>query len=366
VIPFLDLKKVNGRFQGTFSKAFNSFMDSGHYVLGEQLAAFEEEFAHYCGAAECIGTGNGLDALRLILEGFKAMGKLTMDDEVLIASNTYIATILAVKEAGLTPVLVEADKSNFNFDLTDLNAKLNSRTKAIMPVHLYGQLAPMDEIRQIAHDHSLLVIEDAAQAHGARNNDHIRAGNFGDAAGFSFYPTKNLGAMGDGGAITTNDHELAAVIRKLRSYGTSSKYVNDLPGYNSRLDEIQASFLRIRLEVLDRDNERRREIAKRYLLGIKNDKVTLPEYTGGEDHVFHLFVVRVEDRPEFMEYLTENQVGCLIHYPIPPHHQQALSEFSELEFPVCEEIHAQVVSLPMSPVLSDDEAERVIEVINAY
>jgi dTDP-4-amino-4,6-dideoxygalactose transaminase len=366
VIPFLDLKKINGRFQATFVKAFNEFMDSGHYILGEQLAAFEGEFAHYCGAAECIGTGNGLDALRLILEGYKAMGKLEKGDEVLIASNTYIATILAVKEAGLKPVLVEADKTTYNFDLLDLKAKLTQRSKVIMPVHLYGQLAPMQAIHRLAHDRGLLVIEDAAQAHGARDKDHIRAGNFGDAAGFSFYPTKNLGAMGDGGAITTNDLELADVIRKLRSYGTSSKYVNELPGYNSRLDELQAAFLRIRLEVLDRDNESRRAIAKQYLQGIVNPKVALPNYEGGEEHVFHLFVVRVEDRPEFMEYLTDNEVGCMIHYPIPPHHQQALVEFADCKFPTCEEIHAQVVSLPISPVMTGDEVQGVIKVINAY
>lgn len=366
MIPFLDLQKVNGRFQAAFSKSFDEFMNKGQYILGEQVTAFEKEFAHYCGAAECIAVGNGLDALRLILEGYKSLGKLEEGDEVLIASNTYIATILAVKEAGLTPVLVEAEKSRYNFDLADLKAKLSGRSRVIMPVHLYGQLAPMKEIHQLAHDHQLLVIEDAAQAHGAHNDDAVKAGNYGDAAGFSFYPTKNLGGMGDGGAVTTNDQDLGAVVRKLRSYGTSTKYVNDLPGYNSRLDELQAVFLRIRLEVLDSDNDRRREIALSYLEGIKNEKVILPTYEGGPDHVFHLFVVRVEDRPEFMEYLTENGIGCLIHYPIPPHHQKALSELAQLEFPVCEQIHAQVVSLPMSPVLTEEEVYRVIKVINAY
>ena len=366
MIPFIDLQKLNSRFEDEFRKELDEILNSGYYILSEQVELFEQEFADYCEAAECVGTGNGLDALRLILEGYKILGKLKVGDEVLIASNTFIATILAVKRSGLVPVLVEADTENYNFNMLELRTAINAKTKAIMPVHLYGQLAPMREIHNLAHDHGLLVIEDAAQAHGAMDRDQVRAGNLGDAAGFSFYPSKNLGALGDAGAVTTNDHDLAAVIRKLRNYGTSSKYVNEYAGYNSRLDAIQAAFLRIKLRQLDEDNEVRRQIADRYLKEIKNEKLILPNYAGTKDHVFHLFVVRVEDRPDFMQYLTEHDVGSLIHYPIPPHHQEALKGFSHLRFPVCEEIHHQVVSIPISPVMTDKEIDTVIEIVNNY
>src|SRR5690606_31302077 len=242
MIPFLDLKTINKRFDAEFNAAFRQFLDSGYYVLGNQVKIFEANFARYCGAKHCIGVGNGLDALRLILEGYKILGKLQNGDGILVASNTYIATIIAIKQAGMVPVLVEADVSNYNFDVPSLKQHITHKTKAIMPVHLYGQLAPMDEIMQVAGKNNLLVIEDAAQAHGAKNEAGKFAGNLGNAAGFSFYPTKNLGALGDGGAVTTNDTELAEVINKYRNYGTSTKYVNDVLGVNSRLDEIQAVF----------------------------------------------------------------------------------------------------------------------------
>ncbi|MBE9489783.1 MAG: aminotransferase class I/II-fold pyridoxal phosphate-dependent enzyme, partial [Bacteroidetes bacterium] len=265
MIPFLDLHKINQRFEADFKSSFNSFLDSGHYILGENVSAFENEFAKFCGTKYCIGVGNGLDALRLTLEGYKALGMLSEKDEVLVASNTYIATLLAIKQAGLTPVLVESDTENFNFNLRHLSTLITSKTRVIMPVHLYGELSTMNEINKIAKDHKLIVIEDAAQAHGATSLEGKKAGNLGDAAGFSFYPTKNLGALGDGGAITTNNEELATMIRKLRNYGTSSKYVNDVLGFNSRLDEIQAAFLRKKLPLLDEDNSKRRTIAKRYI-----------------------------------------------------------------------------------------------------
>jgi len=366
MIPFLDLKAINERFEPSFHESFQQFLESGYYVLGNQVKLFEANFARYCGAKHCIGVGNGLDALRLILEGYKALGKLKENDAILVASNTYIATILAIKQAGLKPVLVESDLDNYNFDLTSLKNSIIKNTKAIMPVHLYGQLSPMEEILEFSKANNLLVIEDAAQAHGAGNSDRKRAGNLGDAAGFSFYPTKNLGALGDGGAITTNDDSLAEVVSKLRNYGTSSKYVNELIGFNSRLDELQAAFLNCKLPALDMDNNRRREIAKRYVSEIKNKKIALPTYDESENHVFHLFVVRVENRNEFIDYLDRNSVGHLIHYPIPPHHQKALSEFSNLNFPNTEKSHNEVISIPMSPVLSEVDVERVIGVLNKY
>jgi dTDP-4-amino-4,6-dideoxygalactose transaminase len=366
VIPFLDLHKVNLRFEAEFKSNYSSFLDEGRYILGSQVAEFEREFAEFCGSRECIGVGNGLDALRLILEGYKSLDKLQSGDEVLVASNTYIATILAIKQAGLTPRLVETDPHTYNFQVDALHDSLSERTKAIMPVHLYGQISPMNQIMAFAEKHKLLVIEDAAQAHGAMDNEGKRAGNLGHAAGFSFYPTKNLGALGDGGAVTTNDMDLANVIRKLRNYGTSSKYVNDILGFNSRLDELQATFLRCKLPYLDADNKRRIEIAKRYLSEIKNEKIVLPEFSGAADHVFHLFVIRVKDRTKFIEYLDQHEIGSLIHYPIPPHKQNALSEFGHLQFRVCEQIHQEVVSIPMSPVLADNEVSRVISTLNDY
>ena len=366
MISFLDLHKINKRFETEFKNKFIDFLDSGYYILGSNVTAFEKEYATYCSTNYCIGVGNGLDALRLILEGYKILGKLSNDDEVLVASNTYIATILAIKQAGLTPVLVESEDDTFNFNLKDLSNSITAKTKAIMPVHLYGQLSPMESINEIAKTHNLLVIEDAAQAHGAKNTDGQLAGNLGDVAGFSFYPTKNLGALGDAGAITTNDEELASVIRKLRNYGSSSKYVNEYIGFNSRLDDIQAAFLRIKLPSLDADNNRRREIANQYLSTINNPKIKLPTYNENESHVFHQFVIQVSNREEFTNYLTQNEIGFLIHYPIPPHQQEALSGYSELNFPVTEKIHQQVVSVPISPILNNNDVNKIIEVLNSY
>jgi len=366
MIPFLDLKAINDRFTTEFKESFQQFLQSGYYVLGNQVKLFESNFAGYCGVKHCIGVGNGLDALRLILEGYKILEKLKDGDEVLVASNTYIATILAIQQAGLTPVLVESDLANYNFDLTSLKSFISEKTKAIMPVHLYGELSPMKEILEISEKNNLLVIEDAAQAHGAKNSEGKRAGNLGDAAGFSFYPTKNLGALGDGGAITTNDNALAEVVFKLRNYGASSKYVNELLGFNSRLDELQAAFLNCKLPTLDSDNGRRREIAKKYVTEIENEKIVLPKYNGSENHVFHLFVIRVKNRYDLMDYLDRNGIGHLIHYPIPPHQQKALPEFSKLCFPNTEKIHNEIVSVPISPILSDDDVERIISVLNGY
>lgn len=366
MISFLDLHKINQRFEIEFKNKFTDFLDSGYYILGSNVTAFEDEFANYCGTKHCVGVGNGLDALRLILEAYKVLGKLSNGDEVLVASNTYIATILAIKQAGLKPVLVESESDTFNFNLEALSDSISSKTKAVMPVHLYGQLSPMEAINEIAKNNHLLVIEDAAQAHGAKDLEGRLAGNLGNAAGFSFYPTKNLGALGDAGAITTNDDELATVIRKLRNYGSSSKYVNEYIGFNSRLDDVQAAFLRIKLPFLDSDNKRRREIANLYLSEIKNPKIKLPAYNKDDSHVFHQFVVQVENREDFINYLTTNEIGTLIHYPIPPHQQEALSDYSNLNFPVTEKIHKQVISIPISPVLGNDDVKRIIEVLNSF
>ncbi len=366
MIPFLDLKAINQRFEAKFQSSFKQFLDSGYYILGNQVKLFEANFASYCDVKHCIGVGNGLDALRLILEGYKILGRLNENDEVLVASNTYIATIIAIKQAGLKPVLVEADIDSYNFDVTSLKNSISQKTKAIMPVHLYGALSPMEEILKISKENNLLVIEDAAQAHGVKNKEGKLVGTIGDATGFSFYPTKNLGALGDGGAVTTNDDALAEVIYKLRNYGASTKYVNDILGVNSRLDEIQAAFLNVKLPMLDADNEARRIIAKKYLSETKNEKINLPKYDGSENHIFHLFVVRVKNRNEFVDYLDRNGVGHLIHYPIPPHKQKALSEYSQLSFPVTEQIHNEVISIPISPILSELAVNKIISILNNY
>ena len=366
MIPFLDLYKINQRFESDFQKQFNAFLDAESYILGTNVSAFEKEYAAYCGTKYCIGVGNGLDALRLILEGYKALNTLSEGDEVLVASNTYIATILAIKQAGLIPVLIASEDDTFNFNLNELSNSITSKTRAIMPVHLYGQLSPMDAINEIAAKNNLLVIEDAAQAHGAKNTKGQVAGNLGDAAGFSFYPTKNLGALGDAGAITTNNEKLATVIRKLRNYGSSSKYVNEYLGFNSRLDDLQAAFLRIKLPFLDADNNRRREIAKQYLSAINNPKIKLPTYKENETHVFHQFVIQVLNREEFTNYLIENEIEFLIHYPIPPHRQEALTEYSGLYFPITEKIHREVVSIPINTMLSSTEVKKIISVLNSY
>lgn len=366
MIPFIDIHAINARFEKSFKNQFQDFLDSGYYVLGNQVSAFESRFADYCETQYCIGVGNGLDALRLILEGYKVLDRLKPGDEVIVASNTYIATIIAIKQAGLKPVLVEVENQTFNFDISALKQAISPSTKAIMPVHLYGQIAPMEAIYSISKSHDLLIIEDAAQAHGATHTNGKRAGNLGHAAGFSFYPTKNLGALGDAGAVTTSDASLATAIKKLRNYGSSSKYVNEFLGVNSRLDEIQASFLSVKLPVLDSDNSERRDIARAYIKGIANPKVVLPACDGSKNHVFHLFVVQVATRDHFQDYLKNKGIGTLIHYPIPPHHQQALKEFATLQFPISEKIHQQVISLPMSPVMTQAQIEKVINVVNAY
>lgn len=374
MIKFLDLHQINARFETQFQEVFKRFLDSGHYILGNEVQTFEANFATYCGAKHCIGTANGLDALILIFKAYIQLGKLQLGDEVLVPSNTYIASILSVIHAGLKPVFVEPNPNTFNISPSEIENQITNKTKAILVVHLYGQLAEMQSINAIASKHNLLIIEDAAQAHGASLNSELRilnselgkAGNLGHAAAFSFYPSKNLGALGDAGAVTTNDSELAKCIRLLRNYGSSKKYENTLLGYNSRLDELQAAILNIKLPLLDDDNERRTSIAKRYLSEIKNKNVQLPFYDGSDNHVFHVFVVLVDDRMRFITHLETHYIGYLIHYPIAPHKQKALSDYQQLSLPITELIHESCVSIPISPVMTDEDVEKVISVINLY
>ncbi len=365
-IPFLDLHKINGRYQEVFKSCFSNFLDSGRYINGSSLQEFERAFASFCGADYCIGTGNGLDALTLILRGYMELGEINPGDEVIVAANTFIATILSIKYAGLKPVLVEPDEKTFNLDVQQIEKHITDTTKVILPTHLYGQLAQIKEINEIAKKKNLLVISDAAQAHGAKiNNDHL-AGNLCDATSFSFYPTKNLGALGDAGAVTTNNKKLADIVKSIGNYGSPKKYRNDYLGVNSRLDELQAGFLLEKLKDLEDDNRFRRKIAKRYLSEIKNTKIRLPFWDGLENHVFHLFVIRVANRSEFCEYLDEVGIGYLIHYPIPPHHQKALIEFSDLSLPITEKIHKEVVSIPINITLENPQIDYIISKLNQY
>lgn len=366
MIPFLDLHTLNARFESEFKTKFNQFLDKGWYILGEEVTLFEQEYATYCGTLHCVGTANGLDALRLILEGYKALGHLKVNDEVLVASNTYIATILGIQQAGLVPVLVEAEAATFNFDFKDLARKVTAKTRVIMPTHLYGQLADMEKVSAFAKAHSLRVVTDAAQSHGARNSHGACSGSLADASGHSFYPTKNLGALGDGGAVTTNDAALAEIIGKLRNYGFEERYVSKYVGLNSRLDEIQAAFLRIKLRSLDADNEKRRVIARRYCKEVQNPKLTLPTWDGTERHVFHLFVLRTPDRDQLALYLKEKGIGTIVHYPIPPHKQEALQQYKQLSFPITEQMHKEVLSIPIGPLMEASQVTKVITALNEY
>ncbi|MBC7747452.1 MAG: DegT/DnrJ/EryC1/StrS family aminotransferase, partial [Methylotenera sp.] len=356
-----------------------SVLEKGWYVLGDEVATFETNFANYCGTNHCIGVGNGFDALVLIFKGYLQLGKLQKGDEVIVPANTYIASILAILEADLVPVLVEPKLETYNLNPHLISAKITSKTKAILAVHLYGQLAEMEKINAVAEKNNLLVVEDAAQAHGAgrsgqcsADNEQLDAENYEpqitnyNAIGYSFYPGKNLGALGDGGAVVTNDLELAKVIRSLRNYGSEAKYHNEYIGINSRLDELQAAFLNVKLPHLDAENTIRRGIAKRYLYEIKNDKITLPSWDLSDNHVFHLFVIRTENRDHLQQYLSDNGVQTIIHYPIPPHQQRAFVEWNQLSFPITEKTHTEALSLPISPVLTMDEVSFIVSILNKY
>lgn len=364
MIPFLDLKSINAKHRAELIDVFTHVLDSGWYVQGESVREFESEFTSYCGSNHCIGVANGLDALTLTLRAWKELGKLYDGDEVIVPANTYIASILAITENGLIPVLVEPDPLTYNISASGILRALTSKTKVILPVHLYGKICPMREIMTIARDHKLLVLEDCAQAHGAEL-DGLRAGSWGDAAGFSFYPGKNLGALGDGGAVVTDDLNLSATIRQLGNYGSSEKYVNHIQGVNSRLDELQSAILSVKLKCLDADNTRRRAIAKEYCQRINNPHIHVSRLDG-LDHVYHLFVIRTCFRDELARYLNSRGVATLIHYPIPPHKQLAYSELSGLSLSITELIHQEILSLPMSPVMTLSQVDRVVSLCNSF
>ncbi len=365
-VPFLDLKAISAQYRDELVAAATRVIDSGWYVHGREHEAFEREFAEFSGAGACVGVANGLDALTLIFRAYREMGLVRPGDEVIVPANTYIASVLSVTENGLKPVLVEPDPGSFNIDPARIEDALTARTRAILPVHLYGQIADMPAICALAGKHGLLVVEDAAQAHGAELHGR-KSGTWGDAAGFSFYPTKNLGALGDAGCVLTRDERLAEAIRALRNYGSQVKYHNLYQGPNSRLDEIQAAFLRVRLRHLADETRRRRRVALRYLAEIRNDEVALPRVaSGSEGHVWHLFVVRVKDREGFTSHLAARGIQTAIHYPVPPHLQPCYPGLHALSRPLTEEIHREVVSLPMSPLLTDGQVDEVVSAVNAW
>ena len=379
MIQFLDLKKINAPYETAFYEKLKLVLEKGWYILGNEVALFENNFANYCGTKYCVGVGNGFDALVLIFKGYIQLGKLQKGDEVIVPANTYIASILAILEADLIPVLVEPKLETYNLNPDLIPEKITSKTKAILAVHLYGQLAEIDAINEIARQNNLIVVEDAAQAHGAVSPlipeggiKELQKPTQSEAVGacaFSFYPGKNLGALGDGGAVTTNDAELAKVIQSLRNYGSEVKYRNEYVGVNSRLDELQAAFLNVKLPNLDKENNVRKAIAKRYLSEIKNDKIILPTLSSSgtkQSHVFHLFVIRTEKRDELQQYLLENGIQTMIHYPIPPHKQKAFLAWNDLSFPITEKIHSEVLSIPISPVLTVEEVRFIISILNNY
>lgn len=361
MIKFLDLYKINERLRKEINGKITQVLDSGWYLLGEETENFEQNFAKYCGVKHCIGVANGLESLNLIIRGYG----FAQGDEIIVPANTYIASILAISENGCTPILVEPDINTYNINPDLIEKKITSKTKAIMVVHLYGQAVQMQKIWALAQKYNLKIIEDSAQAHGAKYQNK-RVGSLGDASGFSFYPGKNLGCVGDGGCVTTNDDELAQKIKALRNYGSHKKYHNVFIGMNSRLDEIQAGILDIKLKFLDEDNQKRKEIAKYYRKNIKNSSIILPNVYAEDAHVWHLFVVRTKQRDNFQKYLLDNEIQTIIHYPIPPHKQECYKLWNNLSYPITEEIHKSVLSLPISPVMSNDEVRKVVEVVNEY
>lgn len=370
MISFLNLREINSAYQKDLIEACTRVINSGWYIGGNELLCFEKEFSTYCGSNHCIGVANGLDALTLTLRAWKELGKLKEGDEIIVPSNTYIASILAITENRLQPVLVEPNPSSFNLCPLNIAEAVTPNTRGILAVHLYGQLAPMPEIMALAAQHNLLVLEDAAQAHGAGISGR-KAGNWGHAAGFSFYPGKNLGALGDAGAVTTNDAELAQTIRALGNYGSHKKYENLYQGVNSRLDEMQAAMLSIKLKHLDAETGRRKAIAQAYAQRINNPAIVQPieqdcSLASLDSHVFHLYVVRTRQREALQAHLSAAGIQTLIHYPIPPHQQRAYHEWPQHSYPLTEAIHREVLSLPISPVMTDDEVCTVIRACNAY
>ncbi|AIL44034.1 TPA: DegT/DnrJ/EryC1/StrS family aminotransferase [Elizabethkingia anophelis] len=365
-IKFLDLQKINQNHQEEIEEQLISVHRSGWYLLGKYTENFENNLAQYLGVKHAIGVANGLDALRLIIRAYKELGIFKNDDEIIVPANTYIASVLAITDNDLIPVFVEPNPQTHNLDIKKTEAAITSKTCAIMTVHLYGQVSFDDELSNIAEKYNLKIIEDNAQAIGAKYNNK-KTGNLGDAAGFSFYPGKNLGALGDGGAVATNDDQLALTIRALANYGSSEKYVNIYQGLNSRLDEIQAAILNVKLKSLDNDNRKRRNIAEKYLSGIKNSKIILPNIPiDTEAHVWHLFVIRTEMRDKLQIYLHKKGIQCIIHYPIPPHKQLCYPLYNHLEYPITELLCNEVLSIPISQVMEEDEVNYIIEALNNF
>jgi len=371
MIPFLDLKTINAKYRDELVQAATDVIDSGWYVQGIQVNAFEQEFADYCGTKYCIGVANGFDALSLTLRAWRELGKLEVGDEIIVPANTYIASILAITENDFIPVLVEPDTQSYNLNPNLIEQAITSKTKAILPVHLYGQLADMPTIMDIAKYHNLLVLEDSAQAHGASINGK-KSGNWGDASGFSFYPGKNLGALGDAGAVTTNDKELADTIRILGNYGSEEKYKNIFRGVNSRLDEMQAAFLRVKLRYLNKESRYRKEVGVLYTNGINNSDIRLPidknvsSITNLDNHVFHLYVIQTNHRDKLQKYLLSNGVHTLIHYPIPPSHQVAYKDYLRVNTPITNSIHKNILSIPISPIIKKTDVNKIIKLINSF
>ncbi len=361
MIKFLDLHKINERFRAEFDAKFKSILDCGWYLQGKENEEFSKKFASYCGTKYALGVANGLDAINLIIRAY-GFGN---GDEIIVPANTYIATILAISENGCVPVLVEPDINTFNINPDLIEQKITPNTKAIIVVHLYGQAVQMKKIWEIAKKYNLKIIEDAAQAHGAIYEGK-RVGNLGDAAAFSFYPGKNLGALGDAGGVTTNDENLYNKIKAIANYGSDKKYHHIYKGVNSRMDEIQAAVLGVKLKYLDEDNQRRRQIAKYYRENIKNSQITLPKIYDETAHVWHIFAILTPERDKLAKYLEENGIQINIHYPTPPHKQGAYCEWKDMSFPVSEKIHREELSLPMSPVLTNEEVKKIVEVLNEY
>ena len=364
-VPFLSLKDVTDKYKDEIHNAALKVIDSGWYLQGAENKSFENDYASYIGTKYAVGCANGLDALILIFRAYIELGIMQPGDEVIVPANTYIATILAITENGLVPVLIEPDINTFQIDDKLIESKINSKTKAITIVHLYGQCAYTEKIEELCKKYNLKLIEDNAQAHGCIYNNK-KTGSLGDAAGHSFYPGKNLGALGDAGAVTSNDKILADTIRSLGNYGSQKKYVFQYCGKNSRLDELQAAILDVKLKHLDEDVALRKAIAKKYIDGINNPKIQLPKIFDWNQHVFHIFPILCEQRDELQKYLTENDIGTNIHYPIPPHKQECYKEWNKLSLPVTEKIHEQELSLPMSPCLTDDQIQYVIDCLNRF
>jgi len=369
MVKFLDLKAINSSYEPELSNAIKRVLDSGWYLLGEEVKAFEQEYADFIGTKHCIGVANGLDALRLILKAYIIMGEMNEGDEIIVPANTFIASILAITDNRLVPVLVEPDIHTYNIDPFLIEEKITVRTKGIMLVHLYGKNAMVPEIQQLVDKYDLKLIEDNAQAQGCYYGEK-RTGSLGHVSGHSFYPGKNLGALSDAGAVTTDDDKLADLIRALGNYGSSKKYIMDYQGLNSRLDEIQAAILRVKLKRLKPDNQHRSEIAEFYLRNIHHPEIVLPllnnENVPANNHVWHLFVIRHPERDRLQIYMADNGIQTLIHYPVAPHKQRAYREWNSLSYPITEQIHREVLSLPISPVMLKEDVKRIVNVINNH